>query len=193
MEFKDGRKAVCARNRQEWRRWLGENHEKETTVWLIMYHKKSLVQSVTLDEAVEEALCYGWIDSKAKKRDHESYYLTFSRRKPNSVWSISNKERVVKMVKLGLMTEHGQRLIDIANQTGTWDILTDVQNLVIPADLQESFKEDAGAFENFERFSPSSKRMILLWIKSARRPETRQKRIGETVKLAAENKRPNQS
>lgn len=192
MEYYDGKKALLFTTRQEWRSWLAENHHCETSVWLILFHKKSTVKSITLDEAVEEALCYGWIDSKAKKRDHESYYLTFSPRKPKSVWSSSNRERVEKLSRLGLMTPHGQRLIDIAKQNGSWDTLADVEDSVIPADLMELFGMNARAYDNFERFSPSAKRMILLWIKSARRPETRLKRIEETVRLAAENKKPNQ-
>lgn len=192
MEYKDGKPAISARNRTEWRKWLEANHDKESSVWLILFHKNSQVQSVTLDEATEEALCFGWIDSKAKKRDGESYYLTYSQRKPKSYWSSSNKERVEKLVKLGLMTEHGQRMIDLAKETGMWDASTGVQDLVMPEDLRELFTLNKEALENFERFTPSARRMILQWILNARKPETRQKRIEETVRLAAENKRVNQ-
>ena len=191
MEIKDGRKTVEAKTRKEWRSWLEKNHKSETSVWLILFHKKSLTPSVEISEAMEEALCFGWIDSKAKKRDSESFYLTFSPRNPKSNWSAINKERVEKMTQLGLITESGQKMIDLARQTGTWDALTDVQNLVIPDDLQKLFDINPIAFNNFNSFSSSSKRLILEWIRSAKKPETRQKRIAETVRLATENIKAN--
>jgi uncharacterized protein YdeI (YjbR/CyaY-like superfamily) len=120
MEMKDGKQAVYAKTRKEWRKWLNNNSRKEHSVWLILYHKKSNVPCVTLNDATEEALCFGWIDSLAKKRDAESYYLTFSKRNPKSNWSEPNKERVKRMIEEGLMTEHGQALIDIAVATGKW-------------------------------------------------------------------------
>ncbi|WP_018626752.1 YdeI/OmpD-associated family protein [Niabella aurantiaca] len=193
MEIKDGKKVVLTKNRTEWRNWLLANHDKESSVWLVLYHKGSSTPSVEIAEAMEEALCFGWIDSKAKKRDKESFYLTFSQRKPQSNWSNINKERADRMIKLGLMTQSGQRLIDLAKKTGTWDALTDVQNLVVPADLQELFNQNRSAFGHFEKFSPSSKRVILEWIQNAKKPETRQRRIVETVRLAAENRKANHS
>lgn len=120
METKDGVQAVYAATRDHWRVWLQENSQSERSVWLILYHKKSKVQSVSISDAMEEALCFGWIDSKAKKRDAESFYLTFTPRKPKSNWSKINKERVEKLVQEGLMTEYGQRSVDIAKQTGRW-------------------------------------------------------------------------
>jgi uncharacterized protein YdeI (YjbR/CyaY-like superfamily) len=122
MEMKDGKQAVYARNRQEWREWLNQNSQSEKSVWLILYHRKSKVQCVNLNDATEEALCVGWIDSLAKKRDGESYYLTFSPRNPKSNWSKPNRERAERMVIQGLMTEQGQKLIDIAKQTGRWGL-----------------------------------------------------------------------
>jgi uncharacterized protein YdeI (YjbR/CyaY-like superfamily) len=193
MEIKDGKKAVVAKNRTEWRNWLEINHDKEDSVWLVLYHKSSSIQSVEISEAMEEALCFGWIDSKAKKRDNESFYLTFSKRKPKSNWSNINKERAEKMIKLGLMKESGQRLIDLAKKTGTWDALTNVQNLIIPTDLQDLLNQNSKALENFQNFAPSSKRVILEWIQNAKKPETRQKRIEETVRLASENLKANHS
>jgi uncharacterized protein YdeI (YjbR/CyaY-like superfamily) len=193
MELKDGRKAVRAKTRKEWRRWLEKNHSSESSVWLILFLKKSLVQSVDIGEAMEEALCFGWIDSKALKRDSESFYLTFSPRNPKSNWSNINKERAEKMIQQGLMTESGQRMIDFAIKTGTWDALKDAQNLIIPADLRRLFDNNEIAFKNFNAFAPSSKRLILEWILKAKKPETRQKRIEETVRLASENIKANHS
>lgn len=122
METKDGKLAIYAITRAEWRNWLKENSQIEKSVWLILYHKKSTTQSVNLNDATEEALCYGWIDSLCKKRDSESFYLTFSPRNPKkSKWSKPNRERAERLIEQGLMTEHGQKLIDIAKDNGKWE------------------------------------------------------------------------
>jgi uncharacterized protein YdeI (YjbR/CyaY-like superfamily) len=122
METKDGKQAVYAITRKEWRKWLKQNSRKEKSVWLILYHKKSNVPSVDRIEATEEALCFGWIDSLCKKRDAESYYLTFTPRNPKkSNWSRPNIERAERMIEQGLMTAQGQRVIDIAKEAGKWE------------------------------------------------------------------------
>jgi uncharacterized protein YdeI (YjbR/CyaY-like superfamily) len=121
MEIKDGKLAVYVKNRKAWRKWLLKNAEKETSVWLIIYHKKSLTPGVTLIEATEEALCFGWIDSLCKSRDKESYYLTFTPRKKTSRWSKPNIERAERMISEGLMMPQGQKAIDIAKASGKWD------------------------------------------------------------------------
>lgn len=121
METKDGKQAVYAKTRAEWREWLQQNSQSEKSVWLILYHKKSEVEGVTINDATEEALCFGWIDSLAKKRDAESYYLTFTPRNPKSNWSKPNRKRAERMIEQGLMTQHGQQLIDIAKNTGRWE------------------------------------------------------------------------
>lgn len=122
METKDGKQAVYAKTRQDWRNWLQEHSQAEQSVWLILYHKKSKVESVDRIEATEEALCFGWIDSLCKKRDEESFYLTFGRRNAKrSNWSKPNIERAERMIEEGKMTEHGQLLIDIAKRMGKWD------------------------------------------------------------------------
>jgi len=120
MENNKGVEAVYAATRQEWRNWLAENNQSKKAVCLIIHHKKSPMQSINYAESIEEALCYGWIDSKANKRDTESFYLQFTPRKPKSNWSKPNVERVSRMTAQGLMTEHGQKFIDIAKQTGKW-------------------------------------------------------------------------
>lgn len=192
MEKKDGIKTFHAKTRKDWRKWLEKNYESEKAAWLIIYHKTSKTPSIYYDEAVEEALCFGWIDSKANKRDDESSYLYFTQRKPKSNWSKANRERVEKLTRLGLMKSSGQKLIDLAKQTGTWEALVDVQNSVIPDDLQKLFDKSKTAFKNFQAFPPSTKRGILEWILNAKRPETRQKRLKETVELAKKNIRANQ-
>jgi uncharacterized protein YdeI (YjbR/CyaY-like superfamily) len=123
METKDGKQAVYAKTRVEWRYWLKQNSQSEKSVWLILYHKKSKVQCININDATEEALCFGWIDSLAKKRDAESFYLTFNPRNPKSKWSKPNRERAERMIGKGLMTEHGQKLIDIAKNAGKWEVI----------------------------------------------------------------------
>lgn len=122
-ETKDGKQAVFAKTREDWRNWLQQNSPTEKSVWLILYHKKSKVQCTSISDAMEEALCFGWIDSLAKKRDAESFYLTFTPRNPKSKWSKINKERAERLIEKGLMTEHGQKLIDMAKNTGKWEVI----------------------------------------------------------------------
>jgi uncharacterized protein YdeI (YjbR/CyaY-like superfamily) len=191
MELRNGIKTFYAKSRREWRKWLEKNHQAEKSVWLIIYHKESRVKTVYYEEAVEEAICFGWVDSKPNKRDDESYYLFMAKRKPKSNWSRANRERANKMIDQGLMTPGGQAMIDLAKKTGTWEALADVQRSVIPADLQKAFDKNKWAFKNFQAFPPSSKRIILEWILNARRPETRLKRIEETVELAKKNIKAN--
>lgn len=182
--------AFYAPNRKAWRNWLMKNHQNETSVWLVMYNKGSETQSINVAEAVEEALCFGWIDSKANKRDAESRYQLFAKRKSKSVWSAINKERVQKLTDAGLIMPAGQAVIDLAKERGNWDILNDVDT--IPPDLAKALSKDKTAKKNFEAFPPSAKRAILQWLLAAKRLETREKRIRETVEQAAQNIRANQ-
>lgn len=188
----NGIKTFYAKTRKDWRKWLEKHHASEQSLWLILYNKNSDTTSISYAEAVEEALCFGWIDSKANKRDAESRYQYFAKRKTRSNWSKLNKERVEKMTSAGQMTPAGQAMIDLAKQNGTWTALDNVDALVIPHDLQKEFNKNKKAKAHFDAFPPSAKRMILEWILNAKRPETRAKRIAETVSLAAKNVRANQ-
>lgn len=190
-EVKNGIIAVNAKTRKQWRTWLVKHHQSEKSVWLIIYHKNSPVKSVYYEEAVEEAICFGWIDSIAHKRDSESKYQFFAQRKPKSNWSKANRQRAENMMTEGLMMPAGQAMIDIAKRTGTWEALIDVQNAVIPPDLQKIFDKNKTALKNFLAFPPSSKRIILEWILNAKKTETRQHRIKQTVALAAKNIKAN--
>lgn len=189
---KDGVKIFYAEDRAAWRAWLTKNHATEMRVWLIIYRKQSGTPSIYYDEAVTEALCFGWIDSKPNKRDGESYYQFFSRRNPKSNWSGVNKRKVEELSAQGLMTEAGWAVIKLAKQNGGWTALDEVENLVIPEDLQAQFDATPGSQANFDAFSKSAKRGILDWISSAKQAETRAKRILETVTLAARNEKANQ-
>jgi uncharacterized protein YdeI (YjbR/CyaY-like superfamily) len=191
MELRNKVQTFHARTRQEWRKWLEKNHSEEKSVWLIIYHKKSKTKSVNYDEAVEEAICFGWIDSKPNKRDEESYYLFFAKRNPKSNWSKANRDRAMKMISQGLMADQGMTLIGLAQENGTWEALVNVQDSVIPDDLQAKLNKNKTALNNFLFFPPSSKRIILEWILNAKKPETRQQRIDQTVNLAEKNIKAN--
>ncbi len=120
METKDGIQTLYAKTTGEWREWLNNNSQTEKSIYLIVYHKKSKTPSVHWHDAIENALCYGWVDSKANSRDKESCYLKFTPRNPKSKWGKRNIERAIKMTESGCMTKYGQELIDIAKATGVW-------------------------------------------------------------------------
>jgi len=180
------------KDRQEWREWLQSNHDKKQSVWLIYYKKKSKIPTVTYSEAVDEALCFGWIDSKAKPLDEEKFMQFFSRRKENSVWSKVNKEKIERLTKEGLMTKAGYEIIETAKQNGSWTILDEAEALIIPDDLEKEFQKRNNAKEYFLSLSRSDKRNILQWLVLAKRQETREKRINEIVELAGKNQKPKQ-
>ena len=176
-------------SRQEWRDWLTENHDKLSGIWLVYYKKHTKKPSVTYDEAVEEALCFGWIDSIPRKMDDERSKLLYTPRKPKSVWSKPNKERVKRLIGNGLMTEFGLQKIEQAKLDGSWDALNASDNLEIQEDLLQAFEANNTAFENFDNFTNSVKKVILSWIYNAKTAETRAKRIAETVSMAERNLR----
>jgi uncharacterized protein YdeI (YjbR/CyaY-like superfamily) len=182
---------VVASTPADWRAWLTQNSQSEKEVWLVIHHKDSRTPSLRYHEAIEHALCYGWIDSHARKRDASSSQLRFTPRNPRSTWSRVNRQRAAKMIDQGLMTEHGQALIELARANGTWQVLPDEASTALPADLQELLDRNDAARTNFQSFPPSSRRLILEWIATAKRPDTRQRRIDQTVTLAAANIRAN--
>ena len=184
-------KTFCPINRQQWREWLQEHHDKEKSVWLIFYKKKSSMPTISWSEAVDEALCFGWIDSVAKPLDEEKFMRFFSRRKATSGWSGINKEKVQGLIDAGYMTQAGFEVIERAKQNGSWTILDDAEALTIPADLEKELQKRPHAQRYFLRLSKSDKRNILQWLILAKRPETRQKRITEMVELADQNRKPN--
>lgn len=191
MELKDGIKTFYATSQKEWRNWLNKNHKSEKSVWLIIYKKETNIPSVYYSEAVDQALCFGWIDSKPNKRDEQSYYQFFSKRNPKSNWSKVNKLKVEKLTEKKLMHQAGCEMIDIAKQNGTWDALNEIEKIVLPEDFKLLLDKNKTAFEHWENFSRSSKRGILEWIINARKPETRKKRMEETVSLAEKNIKAN--
>ncbi len=173
---------VVARTAAEWRAWLSSHGRSEQEVWLVLFHEDSGTPGVRYGEAVEHALCYGWIDGLHRRRDAHSSRLRFTPRGPRSRWSRLNRQRAAKMIELGLMTEHGRAAIERARAAGTWQV-----DETVPADLREALDRDATARIHFAGFPPSSRRLILEWIATARRPATRRHRIAQTVALAAAN------
>lgn len=192
MEFKDGVKAVPAQDVRTWRKWLNDHHEIEKGVWLIIYKKDSQQRSINYNQAVDEALCFGWIDSKPNRRDAKSFYQYFAKRNPKSNWSRVNKEKVARLIKAKKMAPAGLEMVRHAQETGTWDALNDVENLVIPPDLMAELAAYDNATEYFESFPRSVKRGILEWIFNAKRADTREKRIKQTAQMAQKNERANQ-
>src|SRR3954447_19607293 len=181
-----------AQSRAEWRNWLEANYATSRGVWLVSYKTVTGKPRVSYDAAVEEALCFGWIDSRANTLDEERTLQWFSPRKPGSAWSGLNKRRIKALIEQGLMTPAGLAKIEAAKQDGTWAIYDAIEAMETPADLEEALKAKGPAYDYFQAFNASSKKQILFWIASAKRPETRAKRIEETARLAAENRKANQ-
>jgi uncharacterized protein YdeI (YjbR/CyaY-like superfamily) len=177
-------------DRAAWRAWLAEHHATSTGVWLIYYKKGSGKPSISYDDAVEEALCFGWIDSLVHALDAERYMQVYTPRKPKSVWSKLNKARVQKMIEQGLMTPAGLAKIEAAQRNGSWDSLDAIENLEPPADLLEALAANPPAAANFAGFSASARKLIARWVDSAKRPATRQARIETVVQSARENRKP---
>ncbi len=175
--------------RGEWRAWLEKNHDTSPGVWFVYYKKASGKPRVTYDEAVEEALCFGWIDSLPRKLDEMRSMLLFTPRKKRSGWSRLNKKRIEKLIEQNLMSEAGLKKIEAAKQDGSWNKLDDAEELKIPTDLSNALNANRIAAKNFAAFNESVKKGILGWIGGAKRPETRTKRIEKTVALAGINKR----
>jgi uncharacterized protein YdeI (YjbR/CyaY-like superfamily) len=180
----------CPRSLEEWREWLEKNHQSKQAVWLVYYTQKSSIPSISWSEAVDEALCFGWIDSTRKPIDAFSFKQYFSKRKPKSNWSKINKEKVQQLIDSNRMTKAGYESIETAKQNGYWTILDEVEALTIPPDLESAFEKHLGAKAYFLSLSKSSKKIILSWIVLAKQKETRQKRIDEVAKSAAQHLKP---
>ena len=183
-------KSFYARNRKAWRKWLEKNHSKSQGVWLIYYKKSSGKERLEYSDAVEEALCFGWIDSTIRPIDHERYMQRFTPRKAKSGWSALNKRRIEKMIKQNLMTRAGLEKIEEAKKSGAWERLDHIEALQLPEDFEKALAKNKKAKINFENFPQFTKKQFLYRINSAKRPETRKERIKLLVKMAAVNKKP---
>jgi len=177
--------------RDNWRDWLEFNHDKSPGIWLVYYKKNTKIPSVAYAEAVEEALCFGWIDSKVQTIDELRYRQIFTPRNPRSVWSETNKQRVEMMIEAGQMTRAGLEKVEIAKKNGQWE---KAYNTKVPAELPDDLKtallQNPQAYENFNNFSTSSQSTYIRWVSSAKRAETRENRILRVVELSSKNKKP---
>jgi uncharacterized protein YdeI (YjbR/CyaY-like superfamily) len=185
------------KSRKAWRDWLQKNHAISEGIWFVYYKKETGKPRVNYDEAVEEALCFGWIDSLPRKLDEQRSMLKFTPRKPKSVWSELNKMRVEKLIDEKRMMPPGLEKIERAKKDGSWHTLTVIDEQakknILPADLEKALQKNKKALENFLAFSLSYRKQFLSWIDSAKKSETRNARIQQTVLMAAANKKPGPS
>ncbi|NVK51350.1 MAG: YdeI/OmpD-associated family protein [Flavobacteriaceae bacterium] len=177
------------KNDTEWRTWLQENYNKYNGVYLIFYKVECQEASMRWEEAVKVALCYGWIDSTVKSLGNGKRQQYFTPRKPKSVWSALNKSYIKELMANNLMHKSGLKSIEIAKENGSWTALDDVENLVIPKDLQNQFDKNLTAYNNYQNFATSYKKSYLYWLSQAKRVTTREKRIKEIIELCEQNKK----
>jgi uncharacterized protein YdeI (YjbR/CyaY-like superfamily) len=192
METYNGVACVAPLNAAAWREWLTQHHKTEKSVWLVLYHKGKADHNLTYSDAVDEALCFGWIDSKPNKRDAISSYLYMSVRNPKSNWSGVNKQKIERLMAEQRMADAGLAMVALAKTTGTWQALDAVDALQLPAPMEALLNDNTTAAQYWAAFPKSAKRGILEWIYNAKTEPTRLKRIEETVALAEKNERANQ-
>ena len=180
---------VHADDRATWRAWLATNHETASGAWLVTWRAPSGHAHLDYEAAVEEALCYGWVDSTAGRVDDDRSKLYFAPRKPRSAWSASNKARVARLIDEGRMAPAGLAVVAQAKATGDWEVLDSVERLEIPADLATALAAEPPAAANFAAFPASVRKQHLAWVATARRPETRAERIARISEAAARNER----
>lgn len=174
-----------------WRDWLERQHGQADSIWLVSYKKHVEDKYVAQSDIIDEALCFGWIDSLPGKLDADRTMLRLSPRKPGSAWSRVNKDKVARLIMDGRMRAPGLAKVEAAQRDGSWTFLDDVDALIIPEDLVKALAAHLNAAANFDAFPKSSRRGILEWIKQAKKPETRERRISETARLAAMGVRAN--
>ena len=178
------------KTKQHWRKWLEKNHIRKDAVWLIHYKQNANKPSLRWSDAVDEALCFGWIDSKGVTIDETSFKQYYCKRKPTSTWSKVNKEKIKQLIIDNKMTDAGLACIEIAKQNGSWTILDEVEELIIPKDLSKAFRDNKGSKKYFLSLSKSKQKVLLQWIVLAKQPQTREKRIDEIALRASEEKMP---
>jgi uncharacterized protein YdeI (YjbR/CyaY-like superfamily) len=177
-------------DKDEWRAWLQENHAAQDEAWLVILKKHAARPGISLEQATEEAVCFGWIDSAMKGTGEDYYYLRFTPRNPGSVWSLSNQKKVERAIAEGRMTDAGMAKVQEAKENGQWEAAIRREELAsLPEDLIAALAGNETAQANFEKYPASQVKMFLYWIGSAKTEKTRQKRIQATVEMAARNKR----
>lgn len=178
-----------AQTRSEWRAWLEENHDEVRGVWLCSWRSETQGPRCPYPDAVEEAICFGWIDSTAGALDDERGLQLFTPRKPKSSWTRLNRRRVAEMEKAGLMSDAGRRAVDVAKANGWWTIYDAVEDLIEPDELAAALDADPAARAAWDGFPPSARKMMLWWVISAAQQKTRARRISEIVEKAAVGER----
>jgi uncharacterized protein YdeI (YjbR/CyaY-like superfamily) len=176
-----------APTRASWRAWLAKHHDTSPGVWLVYHKKGSGVPGVGYEEAVEEALCFGWIDSRVRSLDDRRYMQLYTPRTPGSNWSRLNKERIARLTAAGTMADAGLAAVEAAKSDGSWAQLDAVEGLIEPAELRGALDRRPIARSNFDAFSDSVKKQALYWVYSAKREDTRARRISDVVAAATEN------
>jgi uncharacterized protein YdeI (YjbR/CyaY-like superfamily) len=177
-------------DRDEWRQWLAKNHTTAPGVWLVTFKPSTGKPRPTYDEIVEEALCFGWIDSQTGTIDGERTRMLITPRKRGSPWSALNKGRIERLIANGRMTEAGLAKIEAAKADGSWSLYDAIDALEVPPDLDAALNRDPAARQGFDAFSPSNKKQLLWWVTSAKRDATRADRIAKVVANAAEGRNP---
>jgi uncharacterized protein YdeI (YjbR/CyaY-like superfamily) len=180
---------IHAETREQWRAWFQEHHLSSKAVWLVSWKKHTGRPSLTYNEAVREAVAFGWVDSRPARLDDTRTMLYFTPRRTGSAWSRPNKLRVAELERAGAMAEQGRRVVAAARADGSWNLLDDVEELVVPPDLAAAFDRHPGAAQHWDAFPRSAKRGILEWIVQARTSATRDKRTEETAHLASRRER----
>jgi len=176
-------------DRAAWREWLQRNHASAQGVWVVSWRTQTGKPRLDYDALVEEALCFGWVDSREQPVDDERSMQLVTPRKHGSAWARSNKERIARLESAGAIADAGARVVEAARADGSWSRYDSVEALEIPPDLAAALEASAEAARNFDAFTDAAKRTILRWLIDAKRPETRAKRIEETARLAATNER----
>jgi uncharacterized protein YdeI (YjbR/CyaY-like superfamily) len=189
MPRTDDAPRVQCETRAEWRAWLAANHATAPSAWLVTWRPRSGRPHLAYEDAVEEALCFGWIDSSGGTVDDERTRLYFAPRKPRSGWARTNKARIEKLLAAGLMAPAGLAAIEAAKANGSWTLLDDVEDLVVPDDLRAAFEAHQPAADHWTAFPKSARRAMLEWLVQARKPETRAVRIAAIATSAARNER----
>lgn len=171
----------------DWYDWLLKNHDSVKSVYLIFYKLELNIPTMRWEDAVKVAICFGWIDSTVKSLGNGKRRQYFCPRNPKSTWSALNKKYVETLERSGLIHESGYKMIDLAKETGTWTAMDDVENGIIPDDLQKAFNANKRAFENYQNFAKGYRKSYLSWLHSAKRDATKQKRILEIIRLCEAN------
>jgi len=176
----------------QWRAWLEENHATSQGIFVVSWRKPTGKPAMTYNEMVEQALCFGWVDSRASRLDDQRTMLWFTPRRTGSGWSRPNKDRIGILQAAGLMHPSGQAVVDSSHEDGSWNLLDEIDNIEVPIDLQQAFVDRPGSGTNFAAFSASARKALLTWIATAKTPGTRARRVAETAEKAARGEKANQ-